>query len=110
MVIQQLRAGLLFSVCLLSGGLAAQSVFADNGSTDDIVPLNAAAKKNTPIEVQPLGLFNNSAVVKINGQERILRLGKASPEGVTLLSANARSAEIDINGKRQTLNLNRGVG
>ncbi|HEY6529927.1 MAG TPA: TIGR02281 family clan AA aspartic protease [Cellvibrionaceae bacterium] len=109
MVIQRLGAGLLFSMCLLSEGLAAQSVFADDSSTD-IVPFNATAKKNAPIEVQPLGLFNNSAVVKINGQERILRLGKASPEGVTLLSANARSAEIDINGQRQTLNLNRGVG
>ena len=58
----------------------------------------------------PLGLFNNSAVVKINGHERILRQGKTSPEGVTLISANARSAEVDINGQRQTLVLNRGVG
>jgi aspartyl protease family protein len=109
MVIQRLGAGLLLGVYLLAGSLAAQKVCADDDSTD-IVPLSAAAKKNTPIEVLPLGLFNNSAVVKINGQERILRLGKTSPEGVTLISANAHKAEIDINGQRKMLNLNRGVG
>ncbi|HMU67787.1 MAG TPA: hypothetical protein PKE57_11595, partial [Cellvibrionaceae bacterium] len=99
---------LLTGLCCSGFLLGATAVWAD--ADDDIVPLNAAKKNAAPIEVVPLGLFNNSAVLKINGHERILRQGKTSPEGVTLISANARSAEVDINGQRQTLILNRGVG
>jgi aspartyl protease family protein len=72
-----------------------------------------AAEPEAPaaaVEVIPMGLFNNSAVVKINGQERILRQGKPSPEGVTLLSSDGKSAVVDINGQRKTLMLNRGIG
>ena len=104
MVMRRLLTGLFCGGFVLA--MSALEAVAD----DDIVPLNAAKKNAAPIEVVPLGLFNNSAVVKINGHERILRQGKTSPEGVTLISANARSAEVEINGQRQTLILNRGVG
>lgn len=85
------------------GGVVAVSAWAN-----EVAP--AGSKNSAPVEVIPMGLFNNSAVVKINGHERILRQGKTSPEGVTLISANSQRAEVDINGQRQILNLNRGVG
>jgi aspartyl protease family protein len=96
--------GIFCSLFLMFNVLAA-----DDPSVNPL-PNENKTNKNTPVEIIPMGLFNNSAVVKINGQERILRVGKTSPEGVTLISANARSAEVDINGQRQTLLLNRGVG
>jgi aspartyl protease family protein len=100
----RLVTGLIFSALLALSG------WADDAYSANPPPAEAPPNKNAPIEVTPMGLFNNSAVVKINGHERILRVGKTSPEGVTLISADGRSAEIDINGQRQTLNLNRGVG
>lgn len=100
MVIRRLLIGL----CL--GGVIAGAALADEVAKSAAPGTKTAA----PIEVVPMGLFNNSAVVKINGQERILRQGKTSPEGVTLISANSQRAEVDINGQRQILNLNRGVG
>ncbi|HRH75767.1 MAG TPA: TIGR02281 family clan AA aspartic protease [Cellvibrionaceae bacterium] len=104
MVMRRVLTGFFCGLVVLSAPLARADV------DDDIVPVNAAKKNAAPVEVVPLGLFNNSAVVKINGHERILRQGKTSPEGATLISANARSAEGDINGQRQTRVLNRGVG
>lgn len=100
MVIRRLLIGL----CL--GGVIAGAALADEA----VKSAAPGTKTAAPIEVVPMGLFNNSAVVKINGQERILRQGKTSPEGVTLISANSQRAEVDINGQRQILNLNRGVG
>ena len=56
------------------------------------------------------GLFKNTAVAIIDGQQRILKVGKPSPEGVLLISANSKEAVVEINGKRQTLYLGREVG
>ena len=108
MAILRLVIGIFLSGFLTAAAMAEDSYSANPDPAP--APKEAVSNKNTPIEVIPTGLFNNSAVVKINGVERILRIGKTSPEGVTLISANARSAEVDINGQHQTLLLNRGVG
>jgi len=51
-------------------------------------------------KISVLGLFNNKAVVMIDGKRRILALNQASPEGVTLISADGSSAVLEIAGKR----------
>lgn len=52
--------------------------------------------------VQIMALFKNRVMVKLDGKQRMLRLGKTSPEGVTLISATSREAVLEVNGKRDT--------
>lgn len=56
-----------------------------------------------------LGLFKNKAIVKIDGKQRVLKLGKKSPEGVTLVSANSYSAILEVNGEEQEYKLGQRV-
>lgn len=60
------------------------------------------------IEVK--GLFSGSAVVVIDGKQRLLKQGKTSPEGVTLVTANSKQAVVEVEGKRQTLTLSQAIG
>jgi len=56
------------------------------------------------------GLFNDKAVVTIDGKQRLLKVGKPSPEGVLLISANAKEAVIEIDGEQKTYTLGRHIG
>lgn len=67
----------------------------------------AFALKAEDIEVK--GLFKNAAIVQINGQQRILKVGKTSPEGVTLVSATSKQAEVEVNGKHFVLSLSKKI-
>lgn len=80
-------AGALFVAMLLLGGAA----FAE-------------------MDVRVSALFDGRAVLEIDGNVRMLRVGQISPEGVRLVSADARKAIIDIDGKRQSLELSRHIG
>ena len=51
------------------------------------------------------GLFANKAVVSIDGKQRLLQVGKRSPEGVLLISADSRSAVLEVNGQRRRYQL-----
>ena len=51
------------------------------------------------------GLFKDKAVVIIDGRQRVLTLGNASPEGVKLISADSREAVLEVNGIQQTFGL-----
>lgn len=53
-------------------------------------------------EVVVLGLFRDRAVVELDGQQRLLSVGKPSPEGVKLISSNSREAVLEIDGKQAT--------
>jgi len=55
------------------------------------------------LEVQ--GLFSNKAVLMIDGKRHILAVGKTSPEGVKVISANSRGAVLEVDGKQQQYNL-----
>ncbi|GLS27887.1 TIGR02281 family clan AA aspartic protease [Marinibactrum halimedae] len=55
------------------------------------------------------GLFAGSAVLEINGQQRLLKQGKTSPEGVKLISANSKMAVVEVSGQRHTLKLSQGI-
>jgi aspartyl protease family protein len=56
------------------------------------------------------GLFKDTAVLVIDGKQRLLRAGQTSPEGVKLLSANSKEAVIEIDGVRSTHRLGTHIG
>ncbi|MEO1926699.1 MAG: TIGR02281 family clan AA aspartic protease [Gammaproteobacteria bacterium] len=56
------------------------------------------------------GLFKNKAIVTIDGKQRVLRAGKASPEGVLLIESNSKEAIIEIDGKQDTYTLGTHIG
>ena len=45
-----------------------------------------------------VALFKDKAMVVIDGKQRLLRKGQQSPEGVLLISADARGAVLEIDG------------
>lgn len=53
-------------------------------------------------DVLVLALFKDKAVLRIDGIQRTLRVGEASPEGVRLISADSAQAVLEINGRRGT--------
>lgn len=67
--------------------------------------LFTAGAVNAVDEINVVGLFKDRAVVELDGVRRILVPGKASPEGVVLISANSREAVINVNGKISTYTL-----
>lgn len=60
------------------------------------------------IEVQ--ALFKGRAVMLLDGKRRLLKAGETSPEGVRLIQSDSKGAEIEINGKRRTVQLGRRIG
>ena len=61
-------------------------------------------------KITVLALFTDKAVVRIDGQQRLLKTGETSPEGVTLISANSREAVLEIDGKQETYTLGTQIG
>lgn len=62
-----------------------------------------AASETVQIEV--VGLFKNAAVLNINGEQQLLKIGQRSLEGVLLLSADSRGASIAVDGETLQLDL-----
>jgi aspartyl protease family protein len=57
-------------------------------------------------DVNVIGLFPGKAVITINrGSPRTLSVGEATPEGVKLVSVGTGSAVLEIDGKRETLDM-----
>jgi aspartyl protease family protein len=54
------------------------------------------------LDIQVVGLFANQAVVEVNGNQHLLKLGKQTPEGVKLIAANSNEAVLEVNGRQQT--------
>lgn len=57
--------------------------------------------------VRVVGLFSGAAVVSIDGQRQMLRVGQTGPQGVTLVAADSRTATLRINGKDRQFSLQR---
>lgn len=55
------------------------------------------------------GLFGDRAVLVIDGETRLLRVGEISPEGVRLVASSSRQAEVEIAGQRRVLTLTRQI-
>jgi len=47
-------------------------------------------------------LFPGRAMVNVDGQRRLLKMNKPSPEGLILISADSREAVIELDGERRT--------
>ncbi|HWH41612.1 MAG TPA: TIGR02281 family clan AA aspartic protease [Usitatibacter sp.] len=59
-------------------------------------------------DVNVIGLFPGKALVVIDrGAPRMLAVGQRTPEGVVLLSADSRAAELEIDGRRERLEMGR---
>jgi len=56
-------------------------------------------------EIIASGLFKGKALLTINGQPRLLKVGATSPEGVRLLSSDSQQANILVEGQTLTLHL-----
>jgi len=70
-----------------------------------IILLNTSLAWSKDLSVVVVGLFKNQAVVEINHQQRLLRVGKTSPEGVKLIAANSKKAVLEIAGIKRTYQL-----
>lgn len=67
--------------------------------------ITALLWSSAPLAVEQISveaLFSGQAMVMVDGKRRLLKLNKASPEGLLLISANSREAVIEYEGKRQT--------
>jgi len=51
-------------------------------------------------DVRVVGLFSDRVVLLIDGQQRLLKAGQTSPEGVKLISATSEKAILLVNGKQ----------
>lgn len=60
-------------------------------------------------DVQVNGLLPNQAVVTINGQQHILKSGKTSPEGVTLVASDSQQAHFSWQGQTFSRTLNKDI-
>ena len=56
-------------------------------------------------DVRVVGLFSNRAVLLIDGQQRLLRPGQTSPEGIKLISATSEGALLLIDGQEVNAHL-----
>jgi aspartyl protease family protein len=62
------------------------------------------------VEVNVVGLFNDKAVVEIDGgRARVLSAGTRTAEGVKLISASSDGAVFEIDGTRRTLQMGQSV-
>lgn len=61
------------------------------------------------LEIQVRMLAKGSALLEIDGKQRMLRDGARSPEGVLLVSSNGKQAVIELEGKRRTMTLTRRI-
>lgn len=57
------------------------------------------------IDIVVMGLFRNKAIVRIDGKQHVLKPGKASPEGVLLISSNSDEALLEFEGSRRPYRL-----
>tara|TARA_Y100001934_G_scaffold266576_1_gene346219 strand:+ start:1275 stop:1955 length:681 start_codon:yes stop_codon:yes gene_type:complete len=64
----------------------------------------AAVDKNTVV-----ALVTDKAMFKIDGKQRLLSKGKTSPEGVRLITADAKGAVLEVGGKRESYELGREI-
>lgn len=58
-------------------------------------------------QVQVVGLFPGAAVVTVDGQRQLLKVGQSGPAGVTLVSADTRGAVLRVDGVDKPYSLSR---
>lgn len=56
-------------------------------------------------DITALGLFADKAMLRIDGTQRLLKVGELSPEGVKLVAADSEKATIEFNGRQRQITL-----
>lgn len=74
-----------------------------------VVFLSSAGHSNE-VDITVLGLFKGSALLDIDGKQKLLKEGTTSDEGVTVVSADSKRVIIFYQGVQQELNLTRRIG
>ncbi|HDY85249.1 hypothetical protein LCGC14_0646070 [marine sediment metagenome] len=75
-----------------------------------IILINSPVVWSDTLNIVVVGLFHNQAVLTINEQQRLLKVGKTSPEGVKLISATSQSATIEVAGVQKKYLLGSRIG
>src|SRR3990167_151693 len=57
--------------------------------------------------VQVVGLFPGAAVVNVDGQRKLVKVGQTGPGGVQVVSADSRGAVLRVNGVERAYSLSR---
>jgi len=70
----------------------------------------AAAYLEAAVPFRVLALFNGKAMLQINGTNHLLREGQEGPHGLILISADAKKAVIEVDGRRGEYRLGRHSG
>jgi aspartyl protease family protein len=57
-----------------------------------IIRLNGSVVWSDTLNIMVVGLFSGQAVLIFNKQQHLLKVGKTTPEGVTLISATSQKS------------------
>lgn len=68
-----------------------------------LVPVAAVPAESSGPTIETEALFPGRAMLRIDGRRHLLEVGETSPEGVRLIAADARTAEVEFEGTRQRL-------
>lgn len=74
-----------------------------------LVCLSIAATVIAQNNITVKGLFKNTVVLTVNGQQVLIKKGQTK-QGITLIESSSQQAVIEVNGKRQTVTLSSQVG
>ena len=102
----ELLVAIALSAGVVMGVLVLRRLITEAKQRDRTVALARGAMAAPRIEVE--ALFPEAAVVKVDGQRKMLRVGDAF-QGVTLLAAGSASATLEVNGQQQVHGLTRSV-
>ncbi|MGP3792450.1 retropepsin-like aspartic protease family protein [Pseudomonas sp. B392_1p] len=69
--------------------------------------LAASLAQAAPEQVLVVGLFPNAAVLNVDGQRKLVKVGQVGPGGVEVVSADSRGAVLRIDGQTRRFELGR---
>lgn len=72
--------------------------------------LALSAHSLAQVNVRVVGLFPNAAVLSIEGQRTLVKVGQTGPQGIKVVSADSRTAVLNIDGVMSTHTLSRDYG
>lgn len=75
-----------------------------------IILINTPLVWSDTLNIVVVGLFSDQAVLTINEQQHLLKVGNTSPEGVKLISATSQSAIIEVAGVQKKYFLGSRIG
>jgi aspartyl protease family protein len=72
-----------------------------------IVPLLFASWVSAATQVRVVGLFPGAAVISVDGQRKLVKVGQVGPGGVQVVSADSRGAVLRVDGVERSYSLSR---